>query len=101
MDDAYKPDPEKGGIHVEARKKEVLQHLKSAIDVAYYHIDQQLDVDIAELKKRAGETKSKMVSQLRKAENMPALTVVRKYWQKDANDIVHVLTDTIMRNNEQ
>lgn len=97
MTEGYKPDPIKGGEHVEARKEEVLRDLRSAVDVAYYHIDQQLEIDILELKKRAGEQKGKMLQYLKKAEQMPALTVVRKYWQKDSDGILHHLTETIMR----
>lgn len=95
--DAWKPNPEKGGEHVEARKTEVVEDLKAAADVAYYHIDQQLERDILELKKKAGEQKQKIVSSVKKTEAMPALTVVRKYWQKDSDGILHHLTETIMR----
>lgn len=93
----WKPDPAKGGEHVEARKTQVVEHLKRAVDVAYYHIDQQLARDIEDLRKKAGEQKSKMVQFVRKAEDMPALTVVRKYWQKSDDDVLHHLTETIMR----
>lgn len=93
----WKPDPILGGEHVEARKAEAIDHLKSAAGVAYYHIEQQLERDIMELRKRAGEQKQKIVQSVRKAEELPALTVVRKYWQKNADDIMHHLTDTIMR----
>jgi hypothetical protein len=96
----WKPDPQLGGEHIEARKTEAIEHLKSAANVAYYHIDQQLDRDIEDLKKKAGEQKQKVVSSVKKAESMPALTVVRKYWQKDKDDLLHHLTDTIMRNGE-
>ena len=98
--ETYKPDPTKGGEHIEARKVEVIAHLKKAVDVAYYHIDQQLERDIAELKKRAGDQKGKMIAFVKKAEEMPALTVVRKYWQKTGDDVMHHLTETIMRNGE-
>lgn len=96
----WKPNPKLGGEHVEARKKEAIEHLKKAADVAFYHIEQQLEKDIEELKKKAGESKNKVVSHIKKAEALPALTVVRKYWQKDSDDIMHHLTDTIMRNGE-
>lgn len=96
----WKPDPAKGGEHVEPRKQEVIKHLKSASDVAFYHIDQQLERDIAELKKKAGEKRNKIVAHVKKAEQMPALTVVRKYWMKDADDLMHHLTDTIMNQGE-
>jgi len=95
----WTPDPSRGGPEVEARKVEVLEHLKRAVDVAYYHIDQQLERDIQELKKKAGEQKSKMVSFVRKAEELPALSVVRKYWMKNQDDVLHHLTETIMRDN--
>jgi predicted nucleic acid-binding Zn-ribbon protein len=96
----WKPDPIKGGENIEARKAEVIDHLRAAANVAYYHIDQQLEADIADLKRKAGETKGKVVSAISKAEQMPALTVVRKYWQKNDDDLMHHLTDTIMRNGE-
>lgn len=96
----YTPDPTKGGEHVEARRAEAVKHLKLAVDVAYYHIDQQLERDIADLKKRAGEQKAKMLQFVKKAEELPALTVVRKYWEKGEAEIVHHLTETIMRNGE-
>jgi DNA-directed RNA polymerase sigma subunit (sigma70/sigma32) len=93
----WTPDPTRGGPEIEARKAQVVEHLKKAVDVAYYHIDQQLDRDIADLKKKAGEQKSKMVAFVKKAEDMPAMSVVRKYWQKDQDDVLHHLTETIMR----
>lgn len=96
----WKPDPKLGGEHIEARKVEAIEHLKGAANVAYYHIDQQLERDIEDLKKKAGETKQKVMSHIKKAEGMPALTVVRKYWMKDRDDIMHYLTDAIMRNGE-
>jgi coenzyme F420-reducing hydrogenase alpha subunit len=96
----YKPNPALGGEHIEARKKEVLDHLKKAVDVAYYHIDQQLEIDIENLRKKAGDQKSKMVGFVKKAEELPALTVVRKYWQKTDDDVLHHLTETIMRQGE-
>ena len=96
----WKPNPELGGKHIESRKVEVIEHLKSASNVAFYHIDQQLERDIAELKKKAGEKRNKIVSHIKKAEQMPALTVVRKYWMKDADDLMHHLTDTIMSQGE-
>jgi predicted PolB exonuclease-like 3'-5' exonuclease len=96
----WKPDPKLGGEQIEARKQEVVAHLKSAVNVAYYHIDQQLQRDIEDLKKKAGEQKGKMVSFVKKAEELPALTVVRKYWQKSDNDLLHHLTETIMKNGE-
>ena len=96
----WKPDPTQGGEHIEARKKEAIGHLQSAANVAFYHIDQQLELDIESLKKKAGESKQKIVSSVKKAQSMPALTVVRKYWQKDRDDLLHHLTDTIMKNGE-
>lgn len=99
-DTPWKPDPTKGGEHIEARKVEAIEHLKHAADVAYYHIEQQLERDIADARKKAGEQKSKIVSVIKKVEELPALTVVRKYWQKDRDDIVHHLTETIMRQGE-
>jgi predicted nucleic acid-binding Zn-ribbon protein len=93
----WKPNPELGGEHVEARKREVIAHLQSAVNVAYYHIEQQLERDIAELRKKAGDQKGKMIAAVRKAEELPALTVVRKYWMKSDDDIMHHLTETIMR----
>lgn len=96
----WKPDPVKGGEHIEARKVEAVEHLKSAADVAFYHIDQQLERDIEDLKKKAGEKKQKVISHIKKAEGLPALTVVRKYWQKDRDDLLHHLTDTIMNAGE-
>ncbi len=93
----WTPDPTRGGPEVEARKAEVVEHLKRSVDVAYYHIDQQLAKDIEDLKRKAGEQKAKMVSFVRKAEELPALTVVRKYWMKNSDDILHHLTETIMR----
>jgi len=96
-EEKWKPNPEKGGEHVEARKKEVIKDLKSAADVAYYHIDQEIEREITAAKKRAGEQKQKIVSSIRKAEDLPALTVVRKYWQKDSDGILHHLTETIMK----
>lgn len=96
-EETWKPDPARGGPEVEKRKEEVVEHLKRAVDVAYYHIDQQLERDISELKKKAGEQKGKMVAFVKKAEELPALTVVRKYWMKDSDDILHHLTETIMR----
>lgn len=94
----YKPNPENGGEHIEARRKEVVEHLKLAVDVAYYHIDQQLELDIQELKKKAGEQKAKMFKAVKEAEEKPAMTIVRKYWQKSQPDIIHHLTETIMKN---
>ena len=96
----WKPDPKLGGEHIEKRKEEAIDHLKSAANVAYYHIDQQLDRDVEDLKKKAGEKKSKVISHIKKAESLPALTVVRKYWQKNSDDLMHHLTDTIMQNGE-
>lgn len=96
----WKPDPVMGGEHIEARKQEAVRHLQSAANVAFYHIDQQLATDIAELQRKAGEQKQKIISSIKKTSTMPALTVVRKYWQKDADDLMHHLTDTIMRNGE-
>jgi hypothetical protein len=100
MTTEWKPDPKQGGEHIEARKLEVLEHMRKATEVALYHVDQQLELDIERLKKSAGETKAKLVGAVKKAESMPALTVVRKYWQKSEDDIIHGLTDTIMRNGE-
>ena len=97
MSEPWKPNPEKGGEHVEARKQEVLKDLRSAADVAYYHIEQQLERDIEELKKKAGEQKHKIVITVKKTETLPALTVVRKYWQKDSDGILHHLTETITK----
>ena len=96
----WKPNPALGGAHIEARKLEALDHLRGAADVAFYHIEQQLERDIVDLKKKAGEQKQKIVGVIKKAEETPALTVVRKYWQKDRDDIMHHLTDTIMRGGE-
>ena len=96
----WKPNPAQGGEHIEARKKEAIDHLQSAANVAYYHIDQQLELDIQNLKKQAGESKQKVISAIKKAQALPALTVVRKYWQKDRDDLLHHLTDTIMKNGE-
>ena len=96
----YSPDPTKGGEHVEARRAEVILHLQCAIDVAYYHIDQQLEVDIKKLKETAGQQKSKMMKALKDAREKPALTVVRKYWEKSEADIIHHLTETIMRSTD-
>jgi len=97
----WKPNPALGGEHIEARKREAVEHLKFAADVAYYHIDQQLEADIADLRKKAGEAKSKIMTYIRKADETPALTVVRKYWQKDRDALMHHLTDTIMRGAEK
>lgn len=97
----WSPDPTRGGPEIEARKKEVISNLKSASDVAFYHIDQQLALDIEQLKQKAGETRKKIVTYVNKAEKLPALTVVRKYWKKDSDSLMHHLTDTIMRNSEQ
>ena len=96
-EEGWKPDPSRGGPEVEKRKEEIIIHLKKAVDVAYYHIDQQLEKDILDLKKKAGEQKGKMVSFIKKAEESPALTVVRKYWMKSQDDVLHHLTETIMR----
>lgn len=96
----WKPNPELGGKHIEQRKREVIGHLKSASDVAFYHIDQQLERDIEDIKKKAGEKRNKIVSHIKKAEQMPALTVVRKYWMKGADDLMHHLTETIMNQGE-
>lgn len=93
----WKPDPTRGEEHVEPRKQEVLKDLKSAADVAYYYIESQLERDIEDLKKKAGEQKSKIISAVKKTESLPALTFVRKYWQKDSDGILHHLTETIMR----
>lgn len=96
----WKPDPIKGGKHIEARRKEVVSHLQSAVDVAYYHIDQQLELDIQNLKKLAGDKKNKLNKAVEEAKNKPAMTVVRKYWMKDKDDVLHHLTETIMRQGE-
>jgi len=93
----WKPNPEKGGEHIEARRAEVVDHLQRAVDVAYYHIEQQLDMDIQNLKKKAGEQKAKMQRAVKDAEEKPAMTIVRKYWQKDHDAVLHHLTETIMR----
>lgn len=100
MTSDWKPNPSLGGEHIEARKKEAIEHLKSAANVAYYHIDQQLERDIEGLKRKAGEQKQKVVSAIKKTDDMPALTVVRKYWQKNKDDLLHHLTDTIMQSGE-
>lgn len=94
--ETYKPNPTKGGEHIEARRKEVVAHLQSAVNVAYYHIDQQLKLDIQRLHDEAGQKKSKMMKVLSDAEKNPAMTVVRKYWQKERDDVLHHLTETIM-----
>jgi hypothetical protein len=96
-DTLWKPDPTRGGEHIEARRKEVVEHLQMAVDVAYYHIDQQLELDIANLRKRAGDQKGKMSKAVKDAQNNPAMTVVRKYWQMDRPEVLHHLTETIMR----
>lgn len=93
----WKPDPKQGGEHIEARRAEVVAHMQKAVDVAYYHIEQQLEKDIEALRKKAGEQKSKMLAAVRKAEADPAMTVVRKYWMKTEDDVLHHLTETIMR----
>ena len=93
----WKPDPELGGEHIEARRQEVVRHLQKAVDVGYYHIDQQLALDIEDLKKKAGEQKAKMMGAVRDAQIKPAMTIVRKYWQKTDDDVLHHLTETIMR----
>lgn len=95
--DAWKPDPKQGGEHIEARREEVVEHMKRAVNVAYYHIDQQLERDIELLRKKAGEQKSKMMSAVKNAQDLPAMSVVRKYWMKDSDDVLHHLTETIMR----
>ena len=92
----WKPDPTLGGEHIEARRLEVVEHLKLAVNVAHYHIDQQLWLDIENLKKKAGQQKAKMTAAVDNAERNPAMTVVRKYWQKDRNEVLHHLTETIM-----
>lgn len=99
--EAWKPNPVLGGEHIEARKVEAVEHLKAAADVAFYHLDQQLEIDIQELKKKTGEQKNKLVQYVKKAEALPALTVVRKYWQKDRDGLMHHLTETIMRDGGQ
>ena len=96
-DDKFIPDPKLGGEHIEARRKEVVDHLKKAVNVAYYHIEQQLDEDILALKKKAGEQKQKMMRAVLDAKEKPAMTVVRKYWQKTDDDVLHHLIETIMR----
>lgn len=96
--DEWKPNPKLGGEHIEARRHEVVEHLQRAVDVAYYHIDQQLAIDIEALKKKAGEQKAKMSKAVKDAEQKPAMTIVRKYWQEDHDGILHSLTETIMRN---
>jgi len=95
--DKWKPNAKLGGEHIEARREEVVEHLKRAVDVAYYHIDQQLELDILALKKKAGEQKQKMVRAVTDAQTKPAMTIVRKYWQKSEADVLHHLTETIMR----
>lgn len=96
----WAPDPVKGGEHIEARRLEVVQHLQKAVDVAYYHIDQQLAEDIENLKKKAGQQKAKLREAVKAAETKPAMTIVRKYWQKSRDEVLHHLTETIMRNGE-
>jgi len=93
----WKPDPIKGGEHIEARRDEVVKHLEKAVGVAYYHLDQQLQLDIDNLRKKAGEQKAKMMVAVNDARSKPAMTIVRKYWQKTGDDGLHHLTETIMR----
>ncbi len=93
----FKPNPELGGEHIEARRNEVVAHLEKAVNVAYYHIDQQLELDIQNLKKKANDQKQKMLRVVTDAREKPAMTVVRKYWQKTDDDVLHHLTETIMR----
>lgn len=93
----WKPDPTLGGEHIEARREEVVEHLQKAINVAFYHIEQQLELDIAALKQKASEQKNKMVKAVQDAKTKPALTIVRKYWQKSEADVIHHLTETIMK----
>ena len=93
----WKPDPKLGGEYIEARRMEVVKHLQKAVDVAHYHIEQQLALDIAALKKKAAEQKQKMAASVRDAETKPAMTIVRKYWMKTDDDVLHHLTETIMR----
>jgi hypothetical protein len=50
----WKPDPKLGGEHVEARKKEAIEHLKKAADVAFYHIEQQTRCRVREPLLRRG-----------------------------------------------
>jgi len=99
-EETWKPNPVLGGEHIEARKLEVLIHLRAAVDVAFYHIEEQLSRDIADAKKKAGDQKGKMVAFVKKAEDMPALSVVRKYWDQDRDGVLHHLTETLMRNAE-
>lgn len=93
----WKADPKLGGEHIEARRKEVVEHLKLAVSVGYYHIDQQLALDIEALKKKAGDQKGKLAAAVKTAKSQPAMTTVRKYWQKDEAEVLHHLTETIMR----
>jgi len=95
--DKWKPDPKLGGAHIEARRLEVVGQIKKAISVGYYHIDQQLEIDIEVLRKKASEQKSKMMQTLKKAETLPAMTTVRKYWQQNDDEVLHHITETIMR----
>jgi hypothetical protein len=93
----WKPDPTLGGEHIEARRAEVVAHLKLAVSVGHYHVDQQLALDIEALKKKAGDQKGKLTAAVKTAQTQPAMTVVRKYWQKDQAEVLHHLTETIMR----
>lgn len=97
----WKADPERGREMVEPRRAETVEALKVAADAAFYHIDMKLERDISDLRKRAGESKAKIVAAVKKAETGLAMDVVRKYWGQSKDDIFHGLIETIMRNNGQ
>ncbi len=97
----WKADPTRGRDLVEPRRAEVVEQLKSAADAAFYHIEQQLEADIAAAKKEAGEKKQKITRAVQDAETKPAMTIVRKYWQQRPDEIMHHLIETILRNGKQ
>ena len=95
----WKADPKRGAELVEPRRKETVDALKRAADVAFYHLEEKLQRDIEELKKKNGDAKNKITQAVKKAENMLAMDVVRKYWGQSKDDIMNGLIETIVRNN--
>ena len=96
-DTKWAADPKRGADQLEPRRAEIVAALENAADVAFFAIEQQLDADIAALRKAAGEKKANIVRSVEKARTDPAMMVVRKFWNETPDQMwrhfVHNMAD--------
>ena len=96
-DTGWKADPKRGQEQVEPRRQEIVELLKGAADVAFFHIEQETQKEIEAIHKKAAEKKTKIMKSIRDAEKKPAMEIVRKYWNEKPGEMwrhfVHNMTE--------